>query len=129
MDIRDILGEYQSLFSEKPDLLGNYFGPHGCPNRAFFYKLFGEVATCEDIFWDFLDDCSLIPSKMKCDRCGGDMSRIVCKGANLDGRVWYCGGGGRSNRCRGKKSVRHSSYFTGSHLRISTILFMPTNCF
>lgn len=127
-----IFREYQLSFYEESDgedLLGNNFGPYGIPNRAFFYKLFLKKKEGQDEFYDFLEDCSLIASSMKCEQCGGDMSMIVSKRAVLDGRRWYCGKGGRLNRCEGSKSVRHNSYFTGSHLRITTILMMTFEIF
>ena len=36
----------------------------------FFYRFFRLRKTCEETFWDFLQDCSLIPSSMKWDSCG-----------------------------------------------------------
>ena len=99
------------------------------PIENFFYRLFGLRKMCEDTFWDFSPDCSLIPSSMKCDSCGGNMHIVLHTSAVLDGRVWHCGNGGCLNHCRASKSVRHNSYFTGGHLRIPTILLMTYEIF
>ena len=72
MDLPTILPEYQLSFLEgsgNDDLFGNHFGSPGNPNRAFFHRLFGLRKFCEETFWDFLQDCSLITSSMKCDSC------------------------------------------------------------
>lgn len=120
-----VITEYQRFFTEQSekhpqegDLLGNFFGPPGIPNRAFFYHLFH---TNEDAFFEFLVDSSLLSSSMKCV-CGNDM-KIIKNKQLRDGRIWYCGKAGLS-RCKREKSVRHSSIFTGSKLRKATILML-----
>ena len=56
VEITDILRGYQQSFSEGSELL--------------FIDHLGLRRMCEDIFCDFLHDCSLISSSLKCDSCG-----------------------------------------------------------
>lgn len=125
-EMQAVITEYQRFFSEQSqkypqegDLLGNFFGPPGIPNRAFFYHLFHGN---EDTFFEFLMDSSLISSSMKCGFCGNDM-KIIRRKKSRDGREWYCGKAGLS-RCYGTKSIRHASIFTGSKIRKATILML-----
>ena len=73
MDCIFEISEYQLSFSEESvndDLLGNHFGSLGNPNSVFFfYRLFGLRKLCDKTFRDFLQECLLILSSMKCDSC------------------------------------------------------------
>ena len=79
-------------------------------------------------FWDFLQDYSLIPSSMKCDSCGNNMHIVVCKSATLDGIYSIMEIVG-VQIIAVPVSLGHSSYFTGSHLRIPTILLTTYEIF
>ena len=57
------------------------------------------------------------------------MHIVLYASAALDGRVCYCGNSEHLNLCRASKSVSQNSYFTGSHLRILTILLMTYEIF
>lgn len=127
-----VITEYQRFFSEQSqkypqegDLLGNFFGPPGIPNRSFFYHLFHGN---EDTFFEFLMDSSLLSSSMKCGYCGNDM-KIIKRKISRDGRVWYCGKATGLSRCKRTKSVRHASMFTGSKIRKATILMLSYELF
>lgn len=130
-EMQAVITEYQRFFSEQSerdpeegDLLGNFFGTPGIPNRAFFYHLFHGS---KDTFFEFLMDSSLISSSMKCDHCGNDMK--IIKKKCLDGREWYCGKSNPSGRCNRAKSVRHASFFTNSRIRIATVLMLSYEFF
>ena len=80
MEITDILCEYQLSFSEGPDndeLLRNYFGPLGNPSKVLQYICFGLEECMKKSLGIFLHDCLLIPSNMKCNNYGSDMSIVV----------------------------------------------------
>jgi len=94
-------------------------GKKGSPNALFFGFLFGD----HERGVKFLQDCGLLKRDMLCPNCGSNMS-LSRSAATIDKYRWVCGKGKRGQRCRGTRSLRHSSWFTRSKLALVQIMLL-----
>ena len=72
---------------------------------------------------EFLKDTWLIRSKVQCNRCGRDMTWHADPSA-LDRFRWRCPKMRAGTRCSRSRSVRHGSWFQGSHLILQEVLYL-----
>jgi hypothetical protein len=93
-------------------------GDNGSPNQLFF-GLFSDSNRGVK----FLQECGLLKREMPCSKCGSNMSLWKSERV-IDKLRWGCGKGKRGERCNGTRSLRHSSWFTGSKLTLLEIMLL-----
>jgi hypothetical protein len=101
--------------SFRRDSLGYY----GDANKLFLMFLVSDHA----IGLQFLKDVGLIRSKVQCNSFGRDMTWHADATAP-DRFRWRCRSRGAGTRRSGSRSIRHGSWFQGSHLTLQGVLYL-----
>jgi hypothetical protein len=92
-----------------------------CPLRSCRPCYFPTVLSSLGEGIQFLKDVRLLPSQMRCPSCQSDMR--FCRRQNAtDGYKWMCQKVPHGCRCNGSRSIRHSKWFSRSHLTLQEVL-------
>jgi hypothetical protein len=124
LSISTVVKAYQDDMKNWPNIPKTSFrrslvGDNGSPNQLFFGFLFSD----SNRGLKFLQVCGLLKREMLCPNCGSNMSLWKCKRA-IDKLRWGCGKGKQGQRCNGTQSLRHSSWFTDSKLKLLEIMLL-----
>jgi hypothetical protein len=94
-------------------------GINGSVNIVFLAFLFSDL----QLGIQFLKDVGLLPSKVSCDTCGGDMAWYA-DSSNRDGFRWRCRRKVAGTKCSLSKAIRHGSWFQQSNLTFQEVLYL-----
>jgi hypothetical protein len=78
-------------------------------------QLEATILRDEQTALNFARQCGIIRSSLRCESCRRDCL-LVADRTKIDGCFWRC------SQCLQKKSIRHGSWFSGSHLSMNIML-------